>query len=141
MRLRLVLVSMLAAALGLAWVAAPPLAQSPPPMTKGIDGIKRIPLQKFEVGGTHYETVVGVAEIAPNAVAGRHSHFGTEVGYVIEGEATMTIDGQPPRMLKAGDSYLVPPGVIHDAKAGPQGAKVIATYVVEKGKPFATPAK
>jgi quercetin dioxygenase-like cupin family protein len=141
MRLRLMLASMLAAALWLAWVAPPPLAQSPPPITSGAEGIKRIPLQKFEVGGTRYETVVGIAEVAPHAAAGRHSHFGTEVGYLIEGEATMMIDGQPPRMLKAGDSYLVPAGVIHDAKAGPKGAKVIATYVVEKGRPFATPAK
>jgi hypothetical protein len=35
----------------------------------------------------------------------------------------------------------VPPGAIHDAKTGPAGAKVIATYVVEKGKPLASPAQ
>jgi hypothetical protein len=29
---------------------------------------------------------------------------------------------------------------VHDAKARPAGAKVIVTYVVEKGKPLATPA-
>ncbi len=39
-----------------------------------------------------------------------------------------------------GDSYLVPAGAVHDGKSGPNGAKVIATYVVEKGKPLATPA-
>ena len=37
-----------------------------------------------------------------------------------------------------GISYKVPSRVIHDAKTGPQGAKVIATYVVEKGQPLAT---
>ena len=42
--------------------------------------------------------------------------------------------------LKAGDSYKVPPGAIHDARSGDKGAKVIATYVVEKGKPLASPA-
>ena len=51
------------------------------------------------------------------------------------------IDGQPARMLKGGDSYAVPPRVVHDAKTGPEGAKVIATYVVEKGQPLATPSK
>lgn len=141
MRVRLMLSSTLATALALTWLAAPPLAQSPPPITKGAEGIKRIPLHKFEVSGTPFETVVGIAEVAPDMAVGRHFHFGTEVGYLIEGEATMMIDGQPPRPLKAGDSYIVPAGVIHDAKAGPKGAKVIATYVVEKGKPFATPAK
>ena len=29
----------------------------------------------------------------------------------------------------------------HDAKAGAQGAKVIVTYIVEKGKPLASPVK
>lgn len=42
--------------------------------------------------------------------------------------------------MKTGDSYQIPPGAVHDAKTGPQGAKVIATYVVEKGKPLASPA-
>ena len=45
------------------------------------------------------------------------------------------VDGQPEKTLKAGDSWTIPPGVPHDAKAGPAGAKVIAVYVVEKGKP------
>jgi len=31
-------------------------------------------------------------------------------------------------------------GIVPDAKTGPKGAKVIATDVVEKGKPLATPA-
>jgi hypothetical protein len=30
---------------------------------------------------------------------------------------------------------------VHDGRSGPKGAKVIATYVVEKGKPLASPAK
>ena len=37
-------------------------------------------------------------------------------------------------------SYKVPPGTVHDARTGANGAKVIATYVVEKGKPLATSA-
>jgi hypothetical protein len=37
-------------------------------------------------------------------------------------------------------SYQVPPDAIHDAKTGPEGVKIIATYVVETGKPLALPA-
>jgi len=40
-----------------------------------------------------------------------------------------------------GESYQVPASAVHDARTGPQGAKVIATYVVEKGKPLASPAQ
>ena len=102
--------------------------------------IKRTPLQKFEVPGTNYETVIGLAEIAPNISIGRHTHPGPESGYLLEGELTLLIDGHAPVQLKAGESYKVPSGAIHDAKTGPQGARVIATYVAEKGKPLASPA-
>ncbi|MGE0751070.1 MAG: cupin domain-containing protein [Variibacter sp.] len=108
-------------------------AQSAPP-------IKRTPLQKFDVPGTNYETIIGIAEIAPNVMIGRHTHPGVESGYVLEGEAVLIVAGQPDRTIKAGDSYQIGAGAPHDAKSGAQGAKVIATYVVEKGKPLATPA-
>ncbi len=124
-------------------VAAVPAAaqQKVPPITQGTQNIKRIPLQKFDVPGTSYETVIGIAEVAPNINIGRHTHPGPESGYVIEGAFTLLIDGQPPKELKAGDSYKIPPGAVHDARTGAGGAKVIATYVVEKGKPLASPVK
>ena len=109
------------------------LAQAPAP-------IKRTPLQKFDVPGTNYETVIGIAEIAPNVLIGKHTHPGPESGYMLEGEMTLLVQGQPDKVLKVGESYVVPPGAVHDAKTGAAGAKVIATYVVEKGKPLASPA-
>ena len=55
-------------------------------------------------------------------------------------ERLPVVAGQPDRPLKSGDSYQNPAGAPHDARSGAQGAKVIATYVVEKGKPLASPA-
>ena len=115
--------------------------QNLPTATNQSQNIKRIPLQRFDVAGTAYETVIGIAEIAPNALIGRHTHPGPESGYLIEGSLELLIEGEPPRLLKAGDSYKVPPRTVHDAKTGSEGAKVIATYVVEKGQPIASPAK
>ena len=106
------------------------------PIAAAQSPIKRIPLQRFDVPGTAFETVIGVAEIAPVVAIGRHVHPGPESGYVIEGSFELLIDGLAPRLLKAGDSYQVPAGAVHDAKAGPEGAKVIATYVVQKGQPL-----
>ena len=74
------------------------LAQAPAP-------IKRTPLQKFDVPGTNYGTVVSIAEIVPNVNIGRHTHPGPESGYMLEGEMTLLVDGQPPKPLKAGESY------------------------------------
>jgi quercetin dioxygenase-like cupin family protein len=103
-------------------------------------GIKRTLMQRADVGDNR-EVILGLAEISPGGATGRHTHFGTEVGYVIEGTSTLEVDGEAPRQLKAGDSYTIPAGKVHNAKAaGDAATKVLATYVVEKGKPLATPA-
>jgi quercetin dioxygenase-like cupin family protein len=113
------------------------LAQTPvAPAT----GVKRTILQRSDLGN-NLELVLGLAEIAPGGATGRHSHFGTESGYVIEGASSLEIEGEAPRLVKAGDSYLIAAGKVHDARAvGGAPVKVLAAYVVEKGKPFATPA-
>jgi quercetin dioxygenase-like cupin family protein len=102
-------------------------------------GIKRTPLQKIDFP-EGYTTVTGIAEVPAGGAAGRHSHPGIETGYVLEGEVELVIDGKPPMKLKAGDSYQIPAGVIHDAKAGDKPFKVLAIYIVDKNKPLATPA-
>jgi len=114
--------------------------QQIPAITQQTATIKRTPLQKFDVPGTNYETVIGIAEIVPDVNIGRHTHPGPESGFMLEGEMILMITGQADKTVKVGESYQVPPGAIHDAKTGPKGAKVIATYVVEKGKPLASPA-
>jgi quercetin dioxygenase-like cupin family protein len=115
-------------------VAQPlPAGATPPP-------IKRTLLQKVDVPTANYETITAIAELSPGVNIGRHTHFGPETGYVMEGELVFLLDGKPPLALKVGDSYQVPPGAPHDARSGENGAKVLAVYVVEKGKPLATPA-
>lgn len=134
-------ITVLCAVLSAFALVTPVAAQQTAPAVAGPQSIKRIPLQRFDVPGTTYETVIGIAEIAANVAIGRHTHPGPESGYVLEGGFELLIDGEAPRMIKAGESYKVPPRVPHDAKTGAAGAKVIATYVVEKGQPLATPAK
>jgi quercetin dioxygenase-like cupin family protein len=103
--------------------------------------IKRTILQHVDVPGSpNYETVTGIAEVAPNTVVGRHTHPGPETGYVIDGAMTLLIEGQAPLLLKAGDSYVIPIQAIHDIKTTDSGLKVLAVYIVEKGKPLASPA-
>ncbi len=117
-----------------AFAALAPLADAQAP------GIKRTLLQKSDVGDNR-EVILGLAEIAPGGSTGRHTHFGVETGYVLEGSSVIEIEGEAPRTLTAGDSYTIASGKVHDARAtGSGGAKVLATYVVEKGKALATPA-
>src|SRR5579862_3061401 len=93
-------------------------------------------LQRVMVPDSNYEVGMGVAEFPPNAAKGRHTHPGVEVGYVLRGEITQIIEGRAPKIIKAGESFQYPAYIAHDTKAGPNGAKVLATWVAEKGKPI-----
>jgi quercetin dioxygenase-like cupin family protein len=102
-------------------------------------GIKRTPLQKLDFPAG-YNTVTAIAEVPAGGAASRHTHPGAETGYVLEGELELLIDGQPPMKIKAGESYQIPEGAIHDAKAGDKPFKVLGVYVVKAGEPLAKPA-
>ncbi|MDX2158482.1 MAG: cupin domain-containing protein [Hyphomicrobiaceae bacterium] len=137
--------------LGLAFVgaalavgaSAPALAQqpTPPPITAGPPNVKRTILQRFDVAGTNLETIVAVVEIGASVKAGRHSHPGEVVGYVMDGEFVLALDGQGEQTFKAGASLRVPSGAVHDEGTRDKPARLIATYVIEKGKPLASPVK
>src|SRR5579883_1192019 len=119
--------------LGLVLAAGLLLAQNP--------GIKRTIVQRQDVSVPGREAVIAHVEIAPGASAGRHTHPGEEISYVIEGEAEILIEGKAPLKVKAGDGFVIPGGTKHDARnTGTQPLKLVAVYVVEKGKPLATPA-
>ena len=105
-------------------------------------GFKRVELQRGDLSVPGYEAVMVRAEFDPDGVVGRHTHPGEEMGYIIEGTMQLEIDGKPPLISKAGDVYFIPAGAIHSAKnIGKTQAKVLATYIVEKGKPLTTLAK
>jgi hypothetical protein len=51
------------------------------------------------------------------------------------------MEGHPALKIKPGDGFIVPGGTKHDAhNTGTEPLKLIGIYVVEKGKPLATPA-
>jgi quercetin dioxygenase-like cupin family protein len=102
-------------------------------------GIKRTPLQKLDFPAG-YNTVTAIAEVPAGGAAGRHTHPGAETGYVLEGELELLIDGKPPLKVKAGESYQIPEGAVHDARAGDKPFKVLGVYVVKAGEPLAKPA-
>ena len=87
------------------------------------------------------EAVMALAEFPAGSETGRHTHPGEEISFVEAGPFVLEIDGQPARTLKTGEVFSVPAGTIHNGHPTPGGtAKVVATYVIEKGKPVSTPA-
>ena len=123
------------AALGMALVAfAGVIVAQAPALTRTI-------VTRADVSVPGREAVVARVEIAPGGVAGWHTHPGDEISYVLEGESTLLVAGQPPRKVAAGESFVIPAGVVHNARndsATP--IKLVGVYVVEKGKPLASPA-
>ena len=102
--------------------------------------LKRTPLQRLEFP-RDYVTQTMVVELAPGAVAPRHTHPGIETGYILEGEGILLVDGRPEQRLKAGDSYEIPANVPHSVRnAGDKPHKAVATFVMDKDKPLASPA-
>ena len=112
---------------------APAPAQTPP--------IKRTILQKTDVPGTNLELIYATVEIAAGFKAGRHSHPGVVMAQVVEGEFWIHFDGQPEKILRAGESLTVPDRAIHNEGALDKATKLSAVYVLEKGKPLAAPAQ
>jgi quercetin dioxygenase-like cupin family protein len=105
-------------------------------------GFSRTMLQKGDLSTPGREAVQVRAEFDPGVAAGKHTHPGEELGYILEGTLVLEVDGKAPVTLNAGDTFMVPAGIVHDGKnVGSGKAKVLATYVVEKGKPLATPVK
>jgi len=55
--------------------------------------MNKISLRFLDVPATAYDTVIGIAEIAPNTMIGRRTHPGSESGYLLEGDFPMLADG------------------------------------------------
>jgi quercetin dioxygenase-like cupin family protein len=105
-------------------------------------GIKRSVVERADVSVPGREAVVARVEVEPGASAGRHTHPGDEIAYVMEGEGELLVDGRPARHVRAGDAFVIPAGAVHDAhNSGAATLRVVGVYVVEKGQPLATPAK
>jgi len=126
-----------AAALAIGGVAVAQNQMAPVAPTAGL---KRTVIQKFDVPAGDRETVVAVIEIPANTDVARHTHPGPEVDYLLEGDLVLNVEGVGPKPYKAGDSFVIAQGTPHAARSGPNGAKLVGTYVVEKGKPLASPA-
>ena len=61
------------------------------------------------------ESTLRVFRIGPQGFTPHHQHDWEHVNYVIEGEGTLTLDGETYH-LKAGDYAFVPPNVMHQFK-------------------------
>ena len=120
------------ACLAVPFIAVSAIAQQP--------AFKRTVLRSIDYPAG-YTAVTVIVEIAPEIALARaaHTHPGIDSGYVMQGDFVLKIDGKPEQTFKAGDTYETSPQIPHDA-CSVSGNKLIDTFVIEKGKPLASPA-
>jgi len=106
-------------------------------------GVSAKPLLRTALTGDDTkEVVIVIAEFAPGATTGRHTHLGDEYTLVLEGTLELRLEGSEPRRVSAGDAYHNPKGVIHETRnVGDGPARASATFVIDKGKPISLPAQ
>src|SRR3954447_13114484 len=101
--------------------------------------LKRTEIQHRPSSIPGREIVQVLTEIPVGVESGWHIHPGEEVGYIVAGTVQMSIEDRPTLILNAGDPFLIPPRVPHNAlDLGPDTGRMLSTYIVEQGQPLAT---
>ena len=128
------LLSVVLSTLGLGTDAPTPHVQNAP--------LKRTVLMRRDISVPGYEAIMIRTEVPVGGREGRHTHPGTFVGLVEQGTFQVDYEGVPSTIYKAGDSFFVDAGKIHEGiNVGDVPVKVLLTIVVENGATLVTPAK
>ena len=99
--------------------------------------IKRTDLLKLDLAEIKdNEMHVWMAEIAPGASTGRHSHPTPRFVYVLEGAVVLELDGKPAQAFKAGQAFAEMPKEIHNFRnaSTTESAKALGFQYAGKGQ-------
>jgi quercetin dioxygenase-like cupin family protein len=85
------------------------------------------------------EVRISLLDREPGASSAPHRHPGHYTfGYVIEGTYEFAINGEPSRLLKAGDTFYEPPTAIHSTSRNPSSdkrARILVFMVADQKNP------
>ena len=102
-------------------------------------GPTRTMLQKHDLQAPGEEGVMVLVDIPVGAREGRHTHPAEVFVYVLEGTLTLDKEGKPSASYKAGETFFVERGIIHEGRNGGNApVKAVAVFVTDKGKPMTT---
>lgn len=103
----------------------------------------RTELSRDDLSGSDImEVIVSRLEVQPGATIPLHTHFGDEHMVVFEG-GDMTAPNGKVITFKPGMTGFFPAGKVHGGltNTGDKPMVVYTTHILEKGKPFSTPAQ
>ena len=99
--------------------------------------------QTYDVppGSKDVEVIIQTRSFKDGESATPHIHHGVEMTEVIAGTVEVWVKGQPVHVVHAGESFLVPREVPHDARPAPGSPPVhlAVTLVIDKGTAPRTP--
>ncbi len=116
-------------------LSATALAQAP--------GISVRPLLRTTLSDDSTKDVVTIeVEFAPGSTTGRHIHPGDEFAALLEGRLEVRTEGEEPRQVRGGEGYHNRRDVVHETvNVGDTPARMITTFVIDRGKPISIPVK
>ena len=121
--------------LGFASLALAALGSSESPGEADIKTIYRRDLPPVSLDG--WQVTVLQLIFPPRFASAKHVHPGFVLGYVIEGELRLRIEGEPETLLPAGEVFYEAPGAIHlpsGSASATKQARVLALVFSEKGR-------
>jgi quercetin dioxygenase-like cupin family protein len=129
---RLLIPSVIVAVTAMAGVAA--WSQTPAPAPNpNVTVYYTTPLENDASRFVRLQSVI----IPPKTGNNFHRHPGDQWAAVQEGEVTLTIQGQEPRTLKAGDTAYIPRGTVHrNQNLTDKPARSIELNIMDKDKPL-----
>ena len=90
----------------------------------------------------NYQTVFVEVTIPAGGREGRHTHPGSTVVHVQEGQLTLDLAGAQSKTYMPGETFFIESGKVHEGiNNGNTRVRALASFVVEKGKPLASPAQ
>jgi quercetin dioxygenase-like cupin family protein len=121
--------------LGFASLALGFLGSSEAPGQTGTKAVYQRDLPPVSLDG--WQVTVLQLIFPPRFASPRHVHPGFVLGYVLEGELRLHIEGEPETVLQAGEVFYEAPGAIHlpsGSASAVKQARVLAFVFSEKGK-------
>jgi quercetin dioxygenase-like cupin family protein len=101
-------------------------------MSKYVVRREQCSYQEIFPGVEIYTTVgekmmLSLVEFAPRAVVQPHSHPHEQMGLLLEGQLTFVI-GDETHVVRPGEMWRIPGGVIHSATAGDRSVKALDVF-------------
>jgi quercetin dioxygenase-like cupin family protein len=123
-------------------LCAAALLLSPGSVAQAQAGVDRKVLLQEDLSVPGQQLSLIAVTIAVGGREGQHTHPGTLVGQVQEGELMLDKQGLPTQTFRAGESFSVKPGQVHEGmNHGKTPVKILVTLVAEKGKPLTSQVK